>query len=407
MLDEEPEICVEILDNIMKSLPLAMKEFAPDGGWGEGFGYWAYATQYNFIFLAALESSIRHDFNFLEMEGVSETGFFPIYITGPIDKTFNFADSSDRVVSAPQMFYLSKKFKNKTFAWYAFKYAFFHPLDLIWFQSPVEPTKANMPCDRYFRNIEVVTMRSDWEDRDAIFVGFKAGKNSFSHSHLDIGSFVMDALGHRWIMDPGYDNYNLLGYFGKERWNYYRLRAEGHSTVVINPGNYPDQDPLASAKIISFISKNEYSFAIDDITDAYKKHANMVKRGIFLDKKEGIIIVQDEIELREKGSIWWFLHTEADIKAKNGNREIILYQGKEKLLCKIISPENATFSIIQPKSLPGCPDPEGQNKNSGIKNIAININETTESVIRVALIPCSNSKETPTISDTKILDEWK
>ncbi|MCM8764963.1 MAG: heparinase II/III-family protein, partial [Candidatus Omnitrophica bacterium] len=343
----------------------------------------------------------------LKMEGVSETGFFPIYITGPIDKTFNFADSSDRFLISSQLFYLAKKFKRQVFAWYAFKYKPFHPLDLIWFQSPVKPSKANMPCDRYFRNIEVVTMRSDWEKPDAIFVGFKAGKNSFSHSHLDIGSFVMDALGHRWIMDLGPDNYNLPGYFGKERWNYYRLRAEGHNTLVINPGNYPDQDPLASTKVTAFVSKDEYSFAIADITDAYKNHARMVKRGILLDRKNNAAIVQDEIKLKEKVNIWWFLHTQADVRTKHGNREIVLYQGNDELLCRIISPENATFSILEPEPLPGCPDPGGQSKNPGIKKIAININETAESVIKVALIPCANRTENPTIPDTKILDEWK
>ncbi|MGB9678155.1 MAG: hypothetical protein ACPLZ9_05995, partial [Candidatus Ratteibacteria bacterium] len=74
LLDEYPEICSKILDNIIKSLPFAMKEFAPDGGWGEGPGYWAYATEYNFIFLAYLDNSINNDFGFWKYEGVSETG---------------------------------------------------------------------------------------------------------------------------------------------------------------------------------------------------------------------------------------------------------------------------------------------------------------------------------------------
>ena len=33
-----------------------MRSFAPDGGWAEGPGYWAYATHYNVFYLAALQS---------------------------------------------------------------------------------------------------------------------------------------------------------------------------------------------------------------------------------------------------------------------------------------------------------------------------------------------------------------
>ena len=71
-----------------------------------------------------------------------------------------------------------------------------------WFANPdgsskEAPQLAALPLGRYFRDAEVVSMRSDWGDKDQIFVGFKAGDNKANHSHLDLGSFVMDALGTR------------------------------------------------------------------------------------------------------------------------------------------------------------------------------------------------------------------
>lgn len=73
----------------------------------------------------------------------------------------------------------------------------------------------------------IVTMRSSWNPESS-FVGIHAGDNQASHGDLDIGTFVIDALGERWAIDLGMDNYNLPGYFDKKsnRWNYYRKRAE-------------------------------------------------------------------------------------------------------------------------------------------------------------------------------------
>ena len=40
-------------------------------------------------------------------------------------------------------------------------------------------------------------------DAEALFIGFKAGDNRVNHSHLDLGTFVLDALGQRWAIDLG------------------------------------------------------------------------------------------------------------------------------------------------------------------------------------------------------------
>ena len=134
-------------------------------------------------------------------------------------------------------------------------------------------------------------MRNSWTDTNAIFIGFKAGDNKVNHSHLDLGSFVMDALGQRWMTDLGADNYNLPECFGKRRWAYYYTRAEGHNTLVFNPDQGPDQDPEAVAEIVnSDLSKVRRMFAVADLTPAYTKNAQSVKRGIaLLDGKQVLI----------------------------------------------------------------------------------------------------------------------
>jgi hypothetical protein len=387
LLDELPDLCGEILNHALQSLQIPMREFAPDGAWGEGPGYWNYATSYNCVFLAALETAVGTDLGLSQMDGFAETGLFPIYITGPTGRTFNFADGGDGTLRAPQMFWLARKFNRPVYAWYARSTASPHPLDLLWFDKQGNDAQAEgLPLDKYFRRVEVVTMRTAWNDRNAIFVGFKAGDNKFNHSHLDIGTFVLDAMGHRWAVDLGADNYNLPGFFGAQRWTYYRLRAEGHNTLVINPSQEPDQDPRAEAKIVRFVSQPDRAFAIADLTSAYAKHgAEKVMRGILLDRQRREVIVQDEVTLKQAGDVWWFLHTPAQVQLSEDGKTATLTQGTATLQAVLLSPKDARFAVMDAKPLPTSPNPLGQNPNNGIRKLAVHLSQTASMQLIVLL----------------------
>jgi len=387
LLDELPDLCGEILNHALQSLQIPMREFAPDGAWGEGPGYWNYATSYNCVFLAALETAVGTDLGLSQMDGFAETGLFPIYITGPTGRTFNFADGGDGTLRAPQMFWLARKFNRPVYAWYARSTASPHPLDLLWFDKQGNDAQAEgLPLDKYFRRVEVVTMRTAWNDRNALFVGFKAGDNKFNHSHLDIGTFVLDAMGHRWALDLGADNYNLPGYFGAQRWTYYRLRAEGHNTLVINPSQEPDQDPRAEAKIVRFVSQPDRAFAIADLTSAYAKHgAEKVMRGILLDRQRREVIVQDEVTLKQAGDVWWFMHTPAQVQLSEDGKTATLTQGTATLQAVLLSPKDARFAVMDAKPLPTSPNPLGQNPNNGIRKLAVHLSQTASMQLIVLL----------------------
>ncbi len=409
LLDELPELCGEILSHAIQSLRLPMREFAPDGAWGEGPGYWNYATFYNCIFLAALEMALGNDFGLSQVEGFADTGLFPLYITGPIGRTFNFADGGDGTLQAPQMFWLTRKFNRPVYAWYARTTASPHPLDLLWLdERGKDPQAEGLPLDKYFRYVEVVSMRTAWNDRNALFVAFKAGDNKFNHSHLDIGTFVLDALGYRWAVDLGADDYNLPGFFGRERWTYYRLRAEGHNTLVINPSQAADQDPRAEAKVIRFVSQPDKAFAIADLTSAYRQHgAEKVMRGISLNRTQQTVLVQDEVELKQPGEIWWFLHTPAEVQLSEDGRTALLRQGEAQLRAVLLSPDDARFLVMDARPLPTSPDPPRQNPNKGIRKLAVALKGVTS--VRLIVMMAPTTKHIPTREQRPLLvplAEW-
>ena len=387
LADVEPHLAGEILHDAMQSIQLAMAEFAPDGAWKEGPGYWNYATSYNVTFLAALQTALGSDFGLSNIPAFAETGSFPIYLTGPLGRTFNYADGGDRTIPAPQMFWLARKFHQPVFAWYERRVAAPAPLDLLWFDpSESSPQQAGLPLNKYFRGAEVALLRSDWENPQALFVGFKAGDNKANHSHLDLGDFVFDAAGVRWAVDLGADNYNLPGYFGNQRWNYYRLRAEGQNTLVLNPAETPDQDPAAATRIVRFRPDPDHAFAIADLSAAYDKSARRVWRGIALLARKTLLI-QDEIQARKPAELWWFMHTPAGVKIDDDGRSAVLHQVNATLRAEILSPAGAKFQIMNAEPLPSSPHPERQATNDRVSKLAIHLTDTTDTRLAVLLVP--------------------
>ena len=398
--DEEPKLAGEFLEDALNSIQIAMKTYAPDGAWPEGPGYWDYATSYNVFLLAALESALHTDFGLSQLPGFALAGDFPIYMTSPINRTFNFADAHDKIGAPPELFWLAQKFNRPDYADFAMKRATGSPFELIW-SHPLNASTTKTPSlDKYFRHAEVVSLRGSWTDSNATFVAFKAGSPKVNHSHLDLGSFVLDAEGERWATDLAGDNYNLPAYFGNQRWTYYRLRAEGHNTLVLNPGAGPDQNLPAETKIIRFRSTLTNSFGITDLTPAYQSEAQHVQRGIALINRSQVII-QDEIQADKPADLWWFMHTAAEITLHGHTATLTI--GKKKMTARILSPADATFTTMRDEPLPTSPHPKGQADDSAHEKLAIHLPNTKNLTLTVYLTPGPINKTPPKV---KPLQDW-
>lgn len=400
----EDTTALDVLDNALQSLrdAGAMEEFAPDGGWGEGPGYWTYGTTYLVTFLAGLESSLGTSFGFTKFPGLSETGSFPINATAPSGRFDNFADAGEGTVRAPCLYWLAKTFSKPAYARYQTQYAAPHTTDLIWYIADTDKSSGNaaadLPVDAYYRHVEFASFRSRWNDPQAAFAGFKAGDNKFNHSHLDLGSFVADALGVRWAGDMGSDDYNMPGYFDGSgpRWTYYRLRAEGNNTLDIDPGAGPDQDPKAAAAIINHQSGATQGFAVADLTPAYAAKAQKVLRGFALIHNREWFLVQDEVQAAKPVEAWWFMHTKAALQVEKDSLTATFTQDGKRLLARILAPATARFTVMDAKPLPGSPNPAMQNANAGWKKLAVHLSGVTDLRLSIVLVPLGPNDVAPT-----------
>jgi len=407
--ESDPKYAEQIVAAAVRSLPRALKSYGPDGAWGEGPGYWSYATRYTAYGLAALQSALGNDFDLLKIEGLAEAGDFPIYTAGPTGYYLNLADvgtkSSRRTL--PCLFWLARTYDKPLYAdderaMLAKRDA--SPQHVVWYMPEPGGKLPAKDLDRYFRGpVEVAIFRSSWNDPKALWVGVKAGYNQVNHGHLDLGNFELDALGVRWVRDLGSDNYNLPGYWdgkrGGRRWSYYRLNSKSHSVPLLGGEN---QDPMAASKFIKFESKQSgafAAFALIDLTSAYEKYAKKVTRGIAMIDGRKAVLVQDEFEIEKPCELIWAMTTDAEISPKKDWIARLTIDGKE-LIAKVLSPYHAPLTVESAEQK----SPEKTNK--GVKRLILRLDNAKGNVrVAILLSPIWNNGYTSSVG-LKPLAEW-
>jgi len=405
--ETDPEYARQIVPAAVRSLPRALASYGPDGAWGEGPGYWSYATRYTAYGLTALQTALGKDFGLLQIKGLAESGNFPIYTTGPTGLYLNLADVGERSTRRPMpcLFWLARAYNNSFYAdeehaMLAKRSA--SPEHMVWYVPAPKKKPASKDLDRYFRGpVEVAVFRSAWDDPEALFVGVKAGYNQVSHGHLDLGNFELDALGVRWARDLGSDNYNLPGYWdrkkGGKRWSYYRLNSKSHNIPLLGG---EDQDELAKSRFIKFETKKSSAFVLVDLTGAYEKFAKKVTRGVAMVQDRRAVLIQDEFEIGTPCELIWGMTTDAKITVKKKGVATLTLKDKE-LIARVLSPAGAEFVVESAEQKP----PEKTNK--GVRRLVLRLPNAKGNVqIAILLSPLWSDGNVVKTFQVKPLAEW-
>jgi Heparinase II/III-like protein len=366
--DEEPELAAAILGTATDNLPLALDGFAPDGAWEGGPQYWEYPAWYSALTGDALTTALGTDLGLFGCSGFDRAGLFPLHCAGTTGQYFNYADAETASAAKPVLFWLGERFAlphciGENHRRLRLQANTPHPFDLLWYQ-PAPQTIPALPTAARFERSEVFLARAAWNDPTSVFLGFKAGSGQRDHAHLDLGSFVMDALAVRWALDPGADDYDLPGYWDSgaqgTRWKYYRLNNWSHNTLVLN-GHL--QDAMAETMISRNRLSNSRPFAIADLSAAYSRDAQALYRGVALLENCGVLI-QDEITWRagsEQRTVRWQMMTDAEITLAGA--EATLTKNGKCLRARLLSPQGARFAIASPQQK------APQNPNLGLRQL--------------------------------------
>lgn len=381
---DTPRESTLLIRRAVEKLPLCLQHFAPNGGWPEGPAYWSYTLRYLVATLSTFQAAMGGDFGLGDLPGLAQTGLFPLQMTGPSGRAFNFADAGESVRThrdggeAAVAMFLAGRYRRDDVLWDIAYDRLERPMAALWWRRAA-PDAPPPPRAAWFRGVEAVSMRSAWDDRDALFVAAQCGRNVVGHNQADLGSFVLDALGQRWVIDPGTDDYNLPDFFGRLRYTYYRNRAEGHNVLVVAPDAEAGQRIDAGGDVTHFDA--DAMTCEMDLTRAYPGTQQVTRRISMTNGRAAT--VEDQVALEAPAAIWWFAHTRAKAKIDPDGRGAILEQAGRRLRVVLESPEDGRLTVMAARPLPTSPDPQGQNPNDGSRLV----NSAQGNRVRLGEIP--------------------
>lgn len=415
ILEDKPELAAKTVQNAIQNVPRSMKAFAPRGSYPEGPGYWAYGTSFNVVLLAMLDSVLGSEFGLSDAAGFDQTGQYMSLMTGPSGETFNYADGGARRGPEAALYWFAGHYRRGD--WLLGEDARVRaeiddfepihagaggnrllPLALLWMNNDDAESGAieiKMPLNwQSESDTPVAVHRSSWTDRNATFVGLKAGSPSAPHGQMDTGSFVLDADGVRWAMDLGAEGYHGIESRGmnlwsaaqnSDRWTIFRQCNAGHNTLVID-GKL--QVAKGHAEIIEFADHGELPHSIADLTSVYKGQATDVRRGVtLLPSRE--VLIQDELEGLTAGSqVRWGMITRAEV-ARQAGATLQLRQQGQHLDLTILEPAGAKWSIINTET----PRNPWDSANPGTRMVAFEVDAPAKGKMRLVVVATPGSSD--------------
>ena len=380
---------------------------AMDGTYVEGLGYWDYATYYIGLQSSALKSATGTDYGLADYEGIKKSADFIRYMSSNTPISFSFGDDRDSRNTGWAVFlWIGEQLNEPGYSALRLRNIAADPdfnyLDVLWIDESKQ-TGEEVQKDTDWGSVGAsnASFRNTW-DKSGIVAALHTGTNNYRlHGHFDLGSFYVESNGARFFTDLGNEKYKL-----DDRKYSYRIKAEGHNTLVINPNQGIDQADGVTCLVTDYQSGNE-AYAVTDLTDAYAPSgANSVVRALKMIKDKECVIIQDEISLDAPGEIYWFAHTKGQISVANDGKSAIVTVGSDRLWVKLLSGQGR-FSVMKAEPLPTSKYVPNATSNKEYQKLAIHLTNTKETTISVACIPLKSGETAPSWTPSlKPISEW-
>jgi len=205
---------------------------------------------------------------------------------------------------------------------------------------PAARPLSELPAHRHFADVGWVSLHSALgKPDDDIHVTFKSSPyGSFSHSHADQNSFILNAYGESLAINSAYREFHNSPHH--RDWT---RQTISKNALLIDGAGQKAQSKAATGRITRFETAPRYVWTTGDATIAYatlqpKGRVKRVTRDlVFVDSR--YVVLRDRVELATPGKLSWLLHAERPIAWLPGNRAVLDGPlGKATLQVQLVSP---------------------------------------------------------------------
>ena len=361
LYESYPEKCDKILKRALETLPIALCEYAPDGAYPEGFGYWGYGTTYQCLMSAALIDVYGTDYGLSDYPGFMESARFRQFTTAPTGKCWNYSDCAEAAYISPCVFWMAYRKNDPSLLAVEARYLestipysageIFKPFITI-YGSRLDLTSVPENSNHFWYSggvTPIYVYRSGWKETTDTYLGIKGGYAASNHSHMDGGSFCYEYGGVRWSKDLGLQSYGTLESVvtlwdmtdASTRWNVFRLGNSSHSTLTIN-NKHHKVNGVVFLKDTYMTDKKQGALA--DMSGLYSEDVDLILRDITLEGN--ILTIKDSVEAKPTVDcdIQWIMNTEATSEKESDNSLVLSYLTKKM---RMVVDAPCDFSLLQ------------------------------------------------------------
>lgn len=256
-LEGECDQSAKTLEFSVNALKKYWSHLGKDGAWDEGVHYWQFGHRYGLMAAEALRRSGKPEGTYVfSMEGVKNTGNFPVVFNPRKNVSANFGDGVyNNLVSDPVLYLLAREYRNPDFVWFQDRAndgetaengirsetaspwpqesltLLWRPVDESWLPEKQQNFVLRIAPNIVFPSVGWALMAPNQPD-PAFFLAFKNGSLGANHTHLDLNHITV-AVGDTTLFPELGSRPYPPDYFGNKRYTYYELSTIGHNTLMI------------------------------------------------------------------------------------------------------------------------------------------------------------------------------